>query len=149
MSLSEENEWHENGRALQWLLGEVDVGPGRALLFMACASRSELREADTAPGDEPGAKAHDHGTGFVGLSFVINDDHGMTPTITVVNKTDEPITVRSIRPSLLATRTGIYDLDALLAEGYPTVEPGVPLIFRMIDIGRNANEPFRVWLISR
>ena len=73
----------------------------------------------------------------------------MTPTVTVVNQTDEPITLQAIHPSLLATENGTYDLDALLAEGHLTVEPGAPLIFRMIDIGRNANEPFRVSLINR
>ena len=149
MSFSEENEWPENERALRWLFGEADVDPGPALLFMACASRSELREADTVRDDGDRPKTHDRGTGRVGLSLVINDDHGMTPTITVVNQTDEPITLRSIRPSLLVTRNGTYDLDALLAEGYPTVVPGAPLTFRTTDIGRNANEPFRVWLISR
>ena len=145
----EENERREGERTLRWLFGEADVGAGRPLPFMACASRSALREADPALDEEHRLTACDPGPGRVGLSLVINDDHGMTPTVTVVNQTDEPITLRAVRPSLLATENGTYDLDALLAEGCPTVEPGAPLIFRTTDIGRNANEPFRVSLIRR
>ena len=145
---------NENEQTLQWLFGEASVNERRTLPFKACASKSSLRDAALEPDDERRAAARERDAGHplaghAGLSLVINDDHGMTPIVTIVNKTDEPITLRAVRPSLLATENGIYDLEALFTESHPTIEPGAPLVFRITDIGRDANEPFRVSPVNR
>ena len=149
---------NEQDRSPAWLLGEAGVEDGRWLPFMACASKSSLRAAALQPNEkchplvpECGADVDADGgeTGRSGLRLIINDDHGMTPTVTIVNLTEAPVTLRTILPSLLATENGTYDLEALLAGGHPTLEPDAPLVFRIVDIGRNAGEPFRVSHLNR
>ena len=128
--------------SLQWLTGIALVGQGGHLLpMMACASKSSLRAITDECGDEDGAEAPDRTR--PGLRLIFNDDHGMTPSVTVVNQTAETVELRGVRPSVLSTDNGTYDLGALLANGPRTIEPGHPLVIRITDIGRNVDDPFR------
>ena len=133
------------GRSLQWLAGTALLEGGESLPLMACASKSSLRATDAYTADR---RAH-AGGGRVGLRLIFNDDHGMTPSVTIVNQTDAAVVLRAVRPSLVSTDHGTYDLDALLADGDLTVRPGSPMVIRISDIGRNAGEPFRVAATAR
>lgn len=137
-------ENNNKGRSLQWLPGRALIAGDVYLPLMACASKSALR----ALGPDAGADVVPFDTTRVtegaGLRLIFNDDHGMMPSVTIVNQTDAPVTLCAVRPSILSTDNGTYDLDALLADRQPTIEPGSPLVIRITDIGRNADEPFRL-----
>ena len=134
---------HETNRSLQWLIGIALVDADEPLPMMACASKSALRVAERADGAAT-ADIEPLDRSRPGLRLIFNDDHGMTPTVTLVNQTAEAVALRAVRPSVLATEKGTYDLDALLASGPRRVEPGHPLVIRITDIGRNVDEPLRV-----
>jgi len=137
--------------ALQWLSGVALVGTSTTLPTMACASKSPLRAVG---GENRAAACADEVIDMIprgrpGLRLIFNDDHGMTPSVTIVNQTAETVVLRAIRPAVLATDNGTYDLDALLVGGPRTIEPGHPLVIRITDIGRNAGEAFRLGAASR
>ena len=133
--------------ALQWLSGIAVVDDGTVLPTMACASKSALRAVGPSVGAAPDADVVPRGR--PGLRLIINDDHGMTPSVTIVNQTSDTLVLRAVRPASLATDNGTYDLDALLAGEPRTIAPGCPLVIRIADIGRNAGEPFRVGTAPR
>ena len=132
--------------ALQWLSGVALVDDSTPLPTMACASKSTLRVARVRSLDARVVDAVPRGRS--GLRLIFNDDHGMTPSVTIVNQTSETVVLRAVRPALLATDNGTYDLDALLSGAPRTIEPGHPLVIRITDIGRNAGEPFRLGTAS-
>ena len=139
-----------NRHALQWLSGVALVDTSTTLPTMACASKSALRSVAAGPGarDDAGLVAMIP-RGRPGLRLIFNDDHGMTPSVTIVNQTSEKVVLRALRPAVLATDNGTYDLDALLAGAPRTIEPGHPLVIRITDIGRNVGEAFRVGTAER
>lgn len=135
--------------ALQWLSGIAVVDDGAVLPTMACASKSALRAVGAGNGVEGSPAADLVPRGRPGLRLIFNDDHGMTPSVTIVNQTGDTVLLRAVRPAILATDNGTYDLGALLAGGPRTIEPGCPLVIRITDIGRNVGEPFRVGAVPR
>jgi len=135
-------------KQINWLRGVALLASSRTMPMLACASKCELRAMDVHGFeliDPPRLRVSEGGArGRTALRLIINDDHGMMPTVTLVNQSDLSITVRAIKPALLSTKHGTYDLDALLAEGPKVIDPGYPLVVRIVDIGRNSGEPYRV-----
>jgi len=135
---------HETKRSLQWLTGVALVDGGEPLPMRACASKSTLRAvgpgADGASTDIVPSVHGDH----VGIRLIFNDDHGMTPSVTIVNQTGETVSLQAVIPAVLATEKGTYDVAALLAGEARRIEPGHPLVIRITDIGRNLNDPCRI-----
>ena len=145
------SEEQEHRRTLKWLTGVARVGGGGTLPLMACASKSALHALDRRDGAKrlPTGDGERAAVAHGGLRLIINDDHGMTPTVTIVNRTDAPVRLCAVEPALLGTDHGTYDLHALLlAHDCPVIECGTPLVFRIVDIGRNADEPFRESTVS-
>lgn len=133
---------------LNWLRGIAIVSGESPLPLMACASKSELRALDdtqlpTVHSHEPAENGFGHGR-RAELRLIFNDDHGMTPTVTIVNQSEGVVTLEAVRPAIVSTNNGTYDLDALLSRGPLVVEPGLPLVIHITDIGRNFGEPFRL-----
>ena len=135
--------------ALQWLSGIALVDASTTLPTMACASKSSLRSAAGPNARDDAGLVDMIPRGRPGLRLIFNDDHGMTPSVTIVNQTNETVVLRALRPAVLATDNGTYDLDALLAGAPRTIEPGHPLVIRITDIGRNVGETFRLGTAER
>ena len=134
----------EKRHPLQWLSGVALVDAATTLPTMACASKSALCAVGGGSVEDVTRVIGPIPRGRPGLRLIFNDDHGMTPSLTIVNQTAATVLLKAVRPAVLATENGTYDLDALLAGAPRSIEPGRPLVIRVTDIGRNADEPFRV-----
>jgi len=129
---------------LHWLPGIALLAAAEPLPMLACASNSALRVGGRGDGEAEPVGIETVEQDRPGLRLIVNDDHGMAPSVTFVNQTAAVIVLRKVYPSVLSTDNGTYDLEALLASGPRRIEPGRPLVIRVRDIGRNAGEPFRV-----
>lgn len=135
-------------RQVNWLRGVAFLADARTTPMMACASQCDLRAMGEDGVERVNLPRLRVGEGVArrraALRLIINDDHGMMPTLTLVNQSDRSMTVCAIEPALVFTDHGTYDLDALLADGPKTVDADRPLVVRIVDIGRNSGEPYRV-----